>query len=365
MEQFTFVKRGYDPEEVDKYITTLEQVIKSYKDKDNAIKNTMISAQVAADNLVRNAQSEAESYKLQIGKQIVGMRASLDRQRDSLQDLQDAYTNSVRKCIQELENFDMNNIFARLDEMDAAINDLHSLEAVSKDSPMPSQSIDRGYPRDTIQDTTPRRDQMHESYDREYQRESAPMRNRETAQSPYDAIRDTGRDMRGQSNLAPDPYGTDRDMYPREMAQPREAIRDTGRDTRSRDTRDMARHDDEMQQYPRENMRDTGRDMMRGDDRDMRDERDMVRDTRRGDYAHAPEPQHEARRSPRDDFGRDIRRDYGRDMRRDSDRYMRDDGMGRLDSREPMRDRGRQYAPSADDYNDHDQNLLPPVASLM
>ena len=60
LEQFTYVKRGYDPEEVEKYITTLEQVIKSYKDKDNAIKNAIISAQVAADNVVKNARLQAD-----------------------------------------------------------------------------------------------------------------------------------------------------------------------------------------------------------------------------------------------------------------------------------------------------------------
>jgi len=131
LDQFTYVKRGYDPEEVDKYITTLEQVIKSYKDKDNAIKNAIISAQVAADNIARNAQMQADSYKIQISEQLVEMRETLDRQRMSLQAFQESYAKMVRRCIQELEQSNMADLFTRLEEMETAIADLQGLEAVS------------------------------------------------------------------------------------------------------------------------------------------------------------------------------------------------------------------------------------------
>jgi len=58
MESFSIVKRGYDPHEVDSYIERLEQIIKSYKDKDNSINNAIVSAQVAADNILKNAHLE-------------------------------------------------------------------------------------------------------------------------------------------------------------------------------------------------------------------------------------------------------------------------------------------------------------------
>ena len=373
MEQFTFVKRGYDPEEVDKYITTLEQVIKSYKDKDNSIKNAIISAERTAAEIVKNAQGEAEAYKAQMGQQLVGMRGTLDRQRVSLQNFQDVNTNVIRKCIQELERFDMNDMFARIDEMDAAIATLQGLETMNKDRLMQSQgqSIDpRSMPRDVMLDTG-RRDQGPEPREREYgyPRESAPMRdaapmrepNRDTMRppmspAPYENIRETTRDMRGH------------DME----RTPREAMRDTGmdmmrtrtpshqpepmRDSRERDM--MSR--DRLQQYPsHEPMRDDSHDMMRPAGRDYMQEparepqREMIRDTRR---------------DSRNDFGRDVRRDYGRDMRSDVGRGRDDynrDGMGRLDREPPMREMDRRYTPDADSYDDHDQNLLPPVASLM
>jgi len=112
------VKRGYEPEEVDKYVATLEQVIKSYKDKDNAIKNAIISAQVAADNMIKNAKSQADEYKNQIGRELSKARAEVDRQRMRVQAFQDVYSGLVRKYLVEMDNNDMNALFSRLDDID-------------------------------------------------------------------------------------------------------------------------------------------------------------------------------------------------------------------------------------------------------
>ena len=356
MEQFTFVKRGYDPEEVDKYITTLEQVIKSYKDKDNSIKNAIISAERTAADIIKNAQAEAETYKMQMGDQLVGMRGSLDRQRMSLQNLQDANTNAIRKCIQELERFDMSEMFSRIDEMDAAIAALQGLENMNKDRFMQSHGIDqRGMPRDVMMMDMSRREQAPEPRERDYgyPRESVPELNRDimrtpASAAPYDMMR-----SRPASYPEPMPMRDSRDTMAREPYP--EPMRD------ARDT-----NPGRMQPYPsHETMRDTGRDMMQDNNRDM------MRPPAR-DYAPEPvrEPQREIirdnRRETRNEFGRDVRRDYGRDMRSDTGRGRDDyrDGMGRLE-REPMREMDRRYTPDADSYDDHDQNLLPPVASLM
>jgi len=382
MEQFTFVKRGYDPEEVDKYITTLEQVIKSYKDKDNAIKNAIISAQRTAEDVVKNAQAEADTYKAQMGEQLVGMRGALDRQRASLQNFQNANTNTIKKCIQELEKFDMNEMFSRIDEMDAAIAALQGLETINKDRLLQSQSRNMdsgGYARDMMPDMDIRGQEPRER-EQGYPRDTAPMRDAgrdimRGSAAPYDimrghdierdprdsheTIRDTGMDMMRVRNTAPASYeamrDTSRDILGREQYAPHETMRSTSRSTMDRDgmqqpytQQEYAPPQPYMQQ---ETMRDTGRD-------------------------YAPEPPREimrdTRRDTRNDFGRDIRRDYGRDMRSDTGRdvrrddYTRDNDMGRLDSRrEPMRDMGRYYPQDADNYGDQDQNLLPPVASLM
>lgn len=135
MEQFTYVKRGYDPEEVDRYIATLEQVIKSYKEKDNAIKNAIISAQVAADNMVKNAKMQADEYKGQIAKELDKVSLEVDRQRMRIQAFKDVYSGLVKKYLTDLDEDDMTDIFARLDDVEKLIGRLKEVDIVPAPTP--------------------------------------------------------------------------------------------------------------------------------------------------------------------------------------------------------------------------------------
>jgi len=136
LEQFTYVKRGYDPEEVDKYIATLEQVIKSYKDKDNAIKNAIISAQVAADNMIENAKAQAREYKAQIARELEKARIEIDRQRMRIQAFQDVYSGLVRKYLTEIDGNDMNSLYSHLDGVEKVLAHL-----MDEDAPPSAQSL--------------------------------------------------------------------------------------------------------------------------------------------------------------------------------------------------------------------------------
>lgn len=137
LEQFTYVKRGYDPEEVDRYISTLEQVIKSYKEKDNAIKNAIISAQVAADNMVKNAKAQADEYKGQIAKELDKVSLEVDRQRMKIKAFQDVYSGLVRKYLIELDDSEVSDLSSRLDDVDKFIDRLKEIDIVPAPTPTP------------------------------------------------------------------------------------------------------------------------------------------------------------------------------------------------------------------------------------
>ena len=119
---FTEVKRGYDPDEVDNYIASLDNVIKSYKEKDNAIKNAIISAQVAADNMIKNAKMQADEYKLQIGRELEKMRAEVERERVKIQEFHETYADLVRKYLIKLDEKDTSNLHNSLNEVDRLID---------------------------------------------------------------------------------------------------------------------------------------------------------------------------------------------------------------------------------------------------
>ena len=124
MESFNIVKRGYDPKEVDEYIETLEQVIKSYKEKDNAIKNAIISAQMAADNILKNSQAEIILRKNQAFAQLREIYESLDIQRSRVQAFQDDYNNLIRQYLSPPDDASIALIFTRIDELENLLREI-------------------------------------------------------------------------------------------------------------------------------------------------------------------------------------------------------------------------------------------------
>ena len=125
MEQFSIVKRGYDPEEVDRYITTLEHVIKSYKEKDNAIKNAIISSQVAADNIIANARQMATGIKSDIAKQLSYITEAVDMQRVKIRAFQDVYSSLVQKYLRDIDISEMSELTERLNDLERIVTDLN------------------------------------------------------------------------------------------------------------------------------------------------------------------------------------------------------------------------------------------------
>ena len=126
---FTEVKRGYDPIQVNEYIENLESIIKGYQEKDNSIKNAIISAQVAADNMIKNARLQADEYKQQIGRELENVRIAVEHERAKVQEFQDIYTELVHKYLTKLDSRDIDEITSRLDEIDRLIDHLMVTDA--------------------------------------------------------------------------------------------------------------------------------------------------------------------------------------------------------------------------------------------
>ncbi len=124
-ERFTYVKRGYDPEEVDKYIDTLESVVKSYKEKDNVIKNAIVSAQMAADNIVKNAELKAEDTKAHLFRQLENIINSLDTQRTLVKDFQDEYNTLVKKYLTDFNESDIKTLNSKINDIQEYIAKLN------------------------------------------------------------------------------------------------------------------------------------------------------------------------------------------------------------------------------------------------
>ena len=121
---FKEVKRGYAPNEVDDYITSLERMIASYKEKDDAIKNAIVSAQLAADNIIKNAKAQADEYRLQIGRELERMRSEIERGRVKIQEFYEMYANVIRKYFINLDNKAISDLNSCLNEIDRLVDRL-------------------------------------------------------------------------------------------------------------------------------------------------------------------------------------------------------------------------------------------------
>ena len=117
-DRFMLVKKGYDPDEVDTYIDTLEQIIQSYKEKDSAIKNAIISAQIAADNIIRNAHLQVAEARSKTLNQVTFITESIATQRAKVKEFQEGYNNLIRKYLTEISDDDINAIYEKINELE-------------------------------------------------------------------------------------------------------------------------------------------------------------------------------------------------------------------------------------------------------
>ncbi|MDR2903162.1 MAG: DivIVA domain-containing protein [Clostridiales bacterium] len=108
--KFNYVKRGYDPVEVDSYIETMETVIKSYKEKDASIKNAILNAQVAADGIILNAKYQSREIKESALRHVKEIKASVYLQKLMLKEFQEEYTGMLNKYMHIINNNDISAV---------------------------------------------------------------------------------------------------------------------------------------------------------------------------------------------------------------------------------------------------------------
>ena len=115
---FPLVKKGYDPAEVDKHVALLEAELKEYRDKDAAISNAILNAQIAADEIQRkanvaaetihqNARSMSARLNEKSAEQVSSIINAVKEQRSRLREFKEDYTALLSKYILTLEENDI------------------------------------------------------------------------------------------------------------------------------------------------------------------------------------------------------------------------------------------------------------------
>lgn len=131
---FNHVKKGYSPAEVEDYIRRLETELKVYKDKDATIHQAIISAQVAADNIVRNAKNQGRVIRENIAKQLDDVSLSIAAQKQMLANFVEDYNLMISKYLKVVDNEDFKNISEKVDSMAAYLQNFR--EEIDEDLEM-------------------------------------------------------------------------------------------------------------------------------------------------------------------------------------------------------------------------------------
>lgn len=132
---FTIVKKGYDPAEVDAYINKLLLQLNEYKEKSSAINKAIINAQIAADNIVKEAHIQTEnilneakenarSLQQSTLNQIAGIKTNISNQKRVLREFQNDYDNFMKKYFSPINLEATDEIFSKLNKLENLIDDI-------------------------------------------------------------------------------------------------------------------------------------------------------------------------------------------------------------------------------------------------
>lgn len=123
-DRFTIVKKGYEPAEVNKYIDELELVIKNYKEKDAAINNALISAQMTAGSIINEANENAGAIKTDVVDKLDAVAGSVAQQKRMVKDFQDDYNRMVNKYLHAVNEGEILDLYSRINELEGYISSL-------------------------------------------------------------------------------------------------------------------------------------------------------------------------------------------------------------------------------------------------
>ena len=119
--KFTIVKKGYHTVEVDDYINSLESIIKSYKDKEAAIQNALINAEISAQAIIGKAKNEALVIIKGVNVQVEAVAGSISAQKSVLEAFKEDYIALVMKHLQKMNGEEMTRLTEKLDKIEKAL----------------------------------------------------------------------------------------------------------------------------------------------------------------------------------------------------------------------------------------------------
>jgi len=152
-EQFSIVKKGYDPAQVDWHLSTLNKELEEYRSKDAAISAAFLSAQIAADEIRQRAERAAEmimqnarglSSRLneKSADQVATIILSVRAHREQLKDFKNDYNALVGKYLTKIEDSDIAAAEMKAIELEGYLQKFLDTEFVPESRAMTESAVE-------------------------------------------------------------------------------------------------------------------------------------------------------------------------------------------------------------------------------
>lgn len=132
---FPIVKKGYDPDAVDAYIAELEKELKGFREREAAINSAIINSQIAADNIVKNANLESASNKIKTVELLDSVNKSLSTQKQLLSSFKSDYEILIKRYLIDLGEAEYNASNEKIDAVNEFVTKLKQEVANTKQAP--------------------------------------------------------------------------------------------------------------------------------------------------------------------------------------------------------------------------------------
>ncbi|WZL81045.1 hypothetical protein QBE53_14755 [Vallitaleaceae bacterium 9-2] len=122
MENFTIVKRGYDPEQVDHHIFLLNEELKQHKANAEAVTNAMVHAEMTARKIVEDAEKKADTIEGDAHQHLAALERKIKHIRMKLDAFQSQYNQLIHRYVISMNNDDFSNLYASLDKITKSLH---------------------------------------------------------------------------------------------------------------------------------------------------------------------------------------------------------------------------------------------------
>lgn len=114
---FSTVRKGYNPEEVDRHIAELENIITYYKDRESAITKAAVNAEVSAEKIIAEAHVKAEDIEREARSRLNEIKEKALETKEKLEVFQKKYNILIQDYLVTLRSEELVDLFDQLDHI--------------------------------------------------------------------------------------------------------------------------------------------------------------------------------------------------------------------------------------------------------